>query len=311
VIELRYSIGIDVGGTKIAGILIDENLNVLSYKKVLIGSDKVPNTIVKTIASLVETLKLNLEKSKLIGVGIVVPGVISLQDRMIVYSSNLGWENVPIANLIEREVELPCFLEHDVRGGAIAELISGYGKELQSFLYVSIGTGIAGTIIWNREILMGSQGMAGEIGHMIVQPSGPLCRCGKRGCLEAIASGSAMEREAFYITGKKVRGPIIAKRAKQGESPFQEIVKTSCFYLGIALANLATILDPEAILLGGGVSEAGEQWLQLVKNSYLHHLMNIGHTPRLLLSKYKGKASVMGAALIPFISSEKIKRIIG
>jgi len=178
---LRYSIGIDVGGTKIAGILIDENLNVLSYNKVLVGSNKIPNTIAKTIASLVETLRLNIEESKLVGVGIVVPGVISLQDRMVVYSSNLGWENVPIASLIEREVELPCFLEHDVRGGAIAELISGYGKELQSFLYVSIGTGIAGTIVWNREILVGSQGMAGGNGQMIFGPSGPLFRCGGRG----------------------------------------------------------------------------------------------------------------------------------
>lgn len=297
---MRYSCGIDIGGTKVAGVLVDENLNVLLSKKVLLAH-KAPEDVVGEIASLVGYLTENVRKSELLGVGVVAPGIIDVVNGTVVYAANLDWKNVPIRNLVERRLNLPCFLEHDVRGGALAELFFGAGREFANFLYISVGTGIAGTIVWDRKVVRGSHNVSGEIGHTVVLPGGPMCRCGKRGCLETLASGSAMEREAWYLTGEKVDGPAIVGRAGSGDPLFGEILRNASFYLGLALANLAGILDPEAIILGGGVSEAGALWFHGVEETYRAHLLDVELAPRLLLGVFRGRASVMGAAALPIL----------
>ncbi|MEN3203701.1 MAG: ROK family protein [Atribacterota bacterium] len=297
---MGYSCGIDIGGTKIAGVLVDANLNVLLSRRALL-TGKTPDSVVQEITSLVEYLTGGIEKSKLLGVGVVTPGIIDGDTGVVVYAANLGWRNVPIRDLVQRELDLPCFLEHDVRGGALAELFFGAGRAFANFLYVSVGTGIAGTIVWDRKVVRGSHNTSGEIGHTVVMPGGPVCRCGKRGCLEALASGSAMEREAWYLAGEKVEGSVIVERAKSGDPLFREILRNASFFLGLALANLAGTLDPEAILLGGGVSEAGEPWFRLVEEAYRMHLLNPESAPKLLLGAFRGRASVMGAAALPLL----------
>lgn len=297
---LRYAIGIDVGGTKIAGVAVDEHLDIFAYKKIQLGFEKNPDAVIKKAVSLIKSLQKDLVGHEIVGVGVAVPGIIDVEKGMVVYSSNLDWKEVPIVGMIARDVEMPCFLEHDVRSGAIAELLGGPGKNLRHFIYVSVGTGIAGTIVWDRKIIVGHRGMAGEIGHTTVLPNGPLCRCGRRGCLEAVSSGSAMEREAFHAVRERIEGPIIVKKAEEGNPLFQEIIRNSAFYLGVALANLAKLFDPEAILLGGGVSEAGDLWFQFVKEAYLEHMILREFAPELVLGRYKSKASAVGAALLPF-----------
>lgn len=297
---MKYSCGIDIGGTKIAGVLVDEHLNILLSRRVLLIG-KTPDYIVNEVASLVGYLTENIEKSKLLGVGVVTPGIIDADTGVVVYAANLGWRNVPVRDLVQRELNLPCFLEHDVRGGALAELFFGAGREFTNFLYVSVGTGIAGTIVWDRRIVRGSHNVSGEIGHAVVMPGGPMCRCGKRGCLEALASGSAMEREAWYLTGEKVEGSVIVEKAKDGDPLFREILRNASFFLGLALANLAETIDPEAIILGGGVSEAGVPWLRFVEEAYRMHLLSLEGAPKLLLGAFRGEASVMGAAALPLL----------
>lgn len=297
---MRCSCGIDIGGTKIAGVLVDENLNVLLSKKVLLAH-KTPDDVVGEIASLVEYLTGNVKKSELLGVGVVAPGIIDVVGGVIVYAANLGWRNVPIRDLVQIRLNLPCFLEHDVRGGALAELFFGAGREFANFLYVSVGTGIAGTIVWDRKVVRGSHNASGEIGHTVVMPGGPVCRCGKRGCLEALASGSAMEREAWYLVGERVEGSVITERAESGDPLFREILRNASFFLGLALANLAGTIDPEAIILGGGVSEAGALWFRSVEEAYRMHLLNFEGVPKLLLGAFRGKSSVMGAAALPLL----------
>lgn len=297
---MGYSCGIDIGGTKIAGVLVDENLNVLFSRKVPL-TQKTPDGVVTEIASLVGYLTESIGKSELLGVGVVTPGIIEGDTGVVVYAANLGWRNVPIQDLIQRKLNLPCFLEHDVRGGALAELFFGAGRAFTNFLYVSVGTGIAGTIVWDRKVVRGSHNTSGEIGHTVVMPGGPICRCGKRGCLEALASGSAMEREAWYLTGERVEGSVIAERAEKGDPLFREVLRNASFFLGLALANLAGTLDPQAIILGGGVAEAGELWFRLVEEAYHMHLLSPESAPKLLLGAFRGRASVMGAAALPLL----------
>ncbi|MBC7218007.1 MAG: ROK family protein [Candidatus Caldatribacterium sp.] len=297
---MRYSCGIDIGGTKIAGVLVDEKLNVLLSERIFYTC-KGPDRVVEEIASLVDYLTKDIEKSKLLGIGIVTPGIIDSDNGVVVYAANLNWRDVPVRNLLEKRLGLPCLLEHDVKGGALAELFFGAGREFRDFLYVSVGTGIAGAIVWDRKVVKGSHNICGEIGHTVVMPQGPMCRCGKRGCLEALASGSAMEREAWYLAGEEVEGSVIVERAESGDPLFREILRNASFYLGLALANMAGVLDPEAIILGGGVSEAGLLWFSFVEEAYRMHLLDLNRAPKLLLGVFRGRASVMGAAALPLL----------
>lgn len=303
---MDFFIGIDVGGTKISGVLIDRDLVIHSFLKVDVCGEKDPDAVVEKIAFLRDSLVEGLpEKGRVLAIGVVMPGVLDVSEGVVIDSANLGWKNVFIKEIMEKRLGIETYLEHDVRAGAISELYFGAGKGFASFLYVSIGTGIAGTFVYDRKIIRGANGISGEIGHAIVCPYGPECRCGQKGCLEALSSGVAMERDAFYLTGKHVKGEIIMEEAKKGVYPFVNIVKNATFYLGVALANLTKVFDPEAIVLGGGVSESGEFWLKLVEKVYLDNLFEGNKLTRLLIGKFKSKASVMGAALLPLIAGSE------
>ncbi|WP_369017971.1 ROK family protein [Thermatribacter velox] len=303
---MSFFVGIDVGGTKIAGILIDRNLRTYSFLKVSIDGEKDPKKVVEKIALLKDSLVRALPKAKEVSaIGIVIPGVLDINEGVVVESANLGWKNVRIKEMIEERLGLKSYLEHDVRAGAIAELHFGMGEKFTSFLYVSVGTGIAATFVHDRKVVRGANGISGEIGHTTVHPCGPECRCGRKGCLEALSSGIAMERDVFYLVGKRIKGEIIMEEAKKGMYPFLNVVKSAAFYLGVALANLTKIFDPEAIILGGGVSESGEFWLKLVEESYLSNLFERNKATRLFLGKFKSRASVVGAALLPLVVGSK------
>lgn len=297
---MPYSIGVDLGGTKIAFVVSNEYLEPLQFAKRPTDPEKRVERIVEDIAVTVRELAENLSES-LIGVGIVLPGLLDVERGIMIHSSNLGWRNVPLKELLERQLAWPCFVEHDVRGGAIAELYYGAGKNLSSFLYVSIGTGIAGTLIERGAIIRGCRGLAGEIGHTVVLPDGPLCRCGKRGCLEALSSGSAMERDIFYLTGECMSGETIMQKAENGQSPFLEVVESATSWLALSVANLVGIFDPEKVIFGGGVSEGGEFFLNFLEQAYQRYLLHPEGAPALSLGKFRGKASVMGAAALPFL----------
>lgn len=299
---MNYSIGVDLGGTKIAFAVSDERLNCLRWEKKSTDPEKRVAKVVEDITTTVEALSQELP-GELLGVGVVLPGLVDVERGVMVHSANLGWRDVPLKAWLEKALAVPCFVEHDVRGGAIAELFYGAGRGLSSFLYLSVGTGIAGTVVEKGTILRGFRGLAGEIGHTVLLPHGQRCRCGKRGCLEALASGSAMERDIFHLTGSHFSGEIIMQRAREGQSPFRDVVEEAAFWLGLGLANLTEILDPEGVVLGGGVSESGEFWLRLLEENYRRYLLRPESAPSLLLGRFRGKASVMGAAALPFLKA--------
>ena len=302
---MAYSIGIDLGGTKIAGVLVNEQMDILAYEKMPVASERRVEKVLNDIVSLTQLLQEKLKKShELIGMGIACPGLVDIDHGMMVYSENLNWRNVPVVQILSEKLNLPFYLEHDVRSGAIAEVFFGEGKKFRNLVYVSVGTGISGTLIWERQFIRGARGISAELGHIVVEPGGPLCRCGNAGCLEALSSGSAMEREAYHLTKEPVSGAVIMQKAQENIIPFTNIVNQAAYYLGIGLTNIAQIFDPEVIILGGGVSESGDFWLKLIESYYFKHQFWSFSLPDLKLGTFKGKASVMGAAGLPFLKKE-------
>ncbi|NLJ50002.1 MAG: ROK family protein [Candidatus Atribacteria bacterium] len=302
---MAYSIGIDLGGTKIAGVLVNEQMEILAYEKIPVEPKRQVEKVFNDIISLIQLLKEKLKNpNELIGMGIACPGLVDIVHGMMVYSENLNWRNVPVVQILSEKLNFPFYLEHDVRSGAIAEVFFGVGKKSRNLVYISVGTGISGTLIWERQFIRGTRGISAELGHIIVEPGGPLCRCGNAGCLEALASGSAMEREAYHLTKKPVSGAVIMQKAQENISPYTNIVHQAAYYLGIGLANIAQIFDPELIVLGGGVSESGDFLLKLVESYYIKHQFWSFSLPDLKIGAFKGKASVMGAAGLPFLKKE-------
>ncbi len=306
---MAYSIGIDLGGTKIAGALVSftgEEAEVLVYEKIAVDGQRRVERVFNDISELVYSLLGKLGKEeKLLGLGIACPGLVDVERGVMVYSENLNWRNVEVASFLDPHFDFPLFIEHDVRSGAIAEVFFGVGREYRNLVYLSVGTGIAGTLVWERHIIRGVRGISAEFGHVVINPGGPLCRCGNVGCLETLASGGAMEREAYHVLRQVVDGTTIMQRAKEGVEPFSRIVDRAAHFLGIGLANIAQIFDPEVIIIGGGVAEAGDFWLEQVYRHYQVHQFWSFPLPPLLLSRFLGKASVVGAAGLPWLKKAK------
>ena len=302
---MAYSIGIDLGGTKIAGVLVNDKLEIITYEKIPVEPERRVEKVLNDVVYLAHFLMEKLEnRNELVGMGIACPGLVDITRGVMIYSENLNWRNIPVVEILSKKLNISFYLEHDVRSGAIAEVFFGAGKKYQSLVYVSVGTGISGTLIWEKQFIRGARGISAELGHIIVEPGGPLCRCGNAGCLEALSSGSAMEREAYHLTKKTVSGAIIMQKAQENMLPFTSIVNQAAYYLGIGLANIAQIFDPEAIVLGGGIAETGDFWLNLVQSYYTKHQFWSFPLPDLVLGSFKGKASVMGAAGLPLLKKE-------
>jgi len=297
-----YSIGVDLGGTKIAALLADDALNLVAREQVQVD----PARKIEKVMDQVCELALSMQKkvpsgSNLVGLGLSFPGLLDLERNVMVYSENLDWRNVPVGTLIQGKIDVPFYLEHDVRSGAIAEVFYGAGREYRDILYLSVGTGISGTLIWKRNIIRGAHGISAEIGHTVCQFEGPPCRCGLNGCLEALASGSALEREAYHLVRRPVSGREVIERAQRKEEPYQMIVRRAAVYLGVGCANVVKVFDPQVVILGGGVMEAEEYLLPLVEPVYKANHSGAPVMPQLIPGRFKSMASVAGAAALPFL----------
>lgn len=300
-----FSIGVDLGGTKIAGILVDDTLQPVAKEQVKVDPERKVERVIDQVCEVAHAMQRKVPSgSKLAGLGLSFPGLLDLESNVMVYSENLDWRDVPVGAMVKGRIDIPFYLEHDVRSGAIAEVFYGAGREYRDILYLSVGTGISGTLIWNRNIIRGAHGISAEIGHMVCQVEGPPCRCGLEGCLEALASGSALEREAYHLVRKPVSGREVIERAQRGEEPYRMIVRRAAAYLGVGCANVVKIFDPEVVILGGGVMEAEKYLLPLVDTVYKASHSGVPVMPVLVAGKFKSMASVAGAAALPFLKGE-------
>jgi glucokinase len=295
----EYYVGIDLGGTKIATILTDRAGRIIAEDRRLTNVAAGGEQVYKNIGAGIRTVLAGVERAGIKGIGIASPGPVNIRSGKIIAAPNLSWENFAIKQRLEAEFQLPCALENDANAAAIGEWLFGAGKNRQDLIYITVSTGVGGGIICNGQILHGRDDAAGEIGHMTVANDGPHCNCGKYGCLEAVASGTAIGNEAkrLIVAGRNssillkaenklelINAKIVAEAALENDPLAMEIFTRAINYLGIGIANLIQIFNPEMIIIGGGVSKIGPLlfegiWPVISANTFTHTIRELPIVP--------------------------------
>lgn len=283
----KWLVGADIGGTTIKMAFINQNGEIIYKWEIPTNINEKGKNIPKEMAkSIDQTLsELGQEKQKLIGIGAGAPGPVNLGNGSIDVAVNLGWNNFPLKDLLEMGTSLQVIVENDANAAAIGEMWKGAGQGSKDLLCITLGTGVGGGIISNGQIVHGINGAGGEIGHItsLVEDGAP-CNCGKTGCIETIASATGIVRLAieelsftetpsrlrdFYNEHQILSSELVFEVANEGDELANRVIGKVTLYLGLALAHLANGLNPEKIIIGGGVSKAGDALLVPLKSNLL------------------------------------------
>lgn len=267
----------DLGGTNLRVSVVDRDGHILFRTKRETPRTEDVGEILSLITDQAEKCRRAVEsEGNVIGIGTVVPGTVSVEDGIIFHAPNvLALNGLRITDEIEKKLNLPCFLENDANAAAIGESWRGASKEVKNSICVTLGTGVGGGIIIDGKVLRGIDGTAGEIGHICVEPFGAPCGCGSRGCVEQYSSASAIKRLAVELSDKFPDSHLIKNNnltaleiyqaGKSGDALALEVFRQQGFYLGIALAGLINVLNPEIIVIGGGAADGWDLFLPFMR----------------------------------------------
>lgn len=308
----RLAVGLDVGGTRFSVGLVSEHGQLLAHRQEAtpraIGA---PATLGRILALIREILG-QAGEGEVCGIGVGFGGPVDYAAQRIRRSHHApGWADVPLAEVLSRELRLPTKLENDANAGGLGESIFGAGRAKGDLLYVNIGTGVGGALILGGHVYHGANDNAGEFGHMILDPDGPPCPCGKRGCVEALCSGDALGRRArelaqahpgaFGVPPEDLTGRRVGELARAENPAALRVLGECAGLMGQALASAANLLDPAVIVLGGGVPELGELYLEPVRAAFRAHAMPVPAERTEILGAALGyEAGVVGAAAVAF-----------
>lgn len=255
------TLGIDVGGTKIAAAVVEEG-RILAKEQIptpQFGSASVLEALEMVSRQLLSTYSVE-------AVGIGLPGPIDFMQGAVRFCANIvGIDNAPLAPLLQQRLGIKVVLENDANAAGFAEHKYGAAKNLDSSIFITISTGIGGGLYYKDDIIRGRNGTAGEIGHITVMPHGPMCGCGQLGCWESFASGKAIAKEASFSYGQTLTTQEIFERAKAGERKAVTVIDNAAYFTGIGLCNLQKIFDPDAFVIGGGLSQVGSFYFDRVQ----------------------------------------------
>ncbi|MDF5755429.1 ROK family protein [Spongiactinospora sp. TRM90649] len=291
-----FVVALDVGGTSMKGGVVTPDGVVLHTEHRPTPRAEGPDAVVAAIRAFIDHLSSAAPDTEgaPAGVGLAVPGLVTPDTA--VYSANIGWRQVPASAFTSAPV--PVQLGHDVRTGGLAESVLGAGRGVADFLFLPIGTGIAGASILNGEPYAGAEGWGGEIGHTPVYPDGEACACGQRGCLETYASAASVARRYASRTGLTVDTEEVAARAATGDDPAAtEVWNDAIEALSLSLATYSLLLDPSLIVIGGGLAEAGPTLLAPLADRLAAHL-TFRPAPPLRPAALGPQAGMLGAALL-------------
>uniref|UniRef100_UPI0040268E91 ROK family protein n=1 Tax=Candidatus Scatousia sp. TaxID=3085663 RepID=UPI0040268E91 len=312
----KNRIGIDVGGTNVKIALVDSD-GKIGYSNTIptraeMGYEYTINNMKQAIRDLMTETKLSAKDIE--GIGFGLPGQVDFKSGIVRLITNIpGWVEIPLAKMIEDEFHIPTRIDNDVRCAALGELNFGAGKGCENLICITVGTGIGSGLIINGRLVRGASNAAGEIGHIKLQMhDGPICGCGDTGCLEAFASGPSIVAMAEeYIMGGKstkyremanggaITPFIVAEAAKAGDPVARRIFTRMGEYIGIGMASVVNLLNPERIIVGGGVADAGDILLTPLKETIKKRAMKIaGETVQVVPAQLGNTAGVIGASLL-------------
>ncbi len=261
---------IDIGGTKALIGFVDSDGNVLAYARYLVASGRQPGELVDDLAAKTRALaqRSGFDWCQVAGLGYSTAGMIDISSGIVFSSPNQGrWQDVPLGDLLKKSFDLPVWIEMDANAAAIGESWKGHGAGVDYFVHLIIGTGVGCGILIHGEILHGWRGTAGEFGHTIIDPNGPLCNCGGHGCMESLVSGPAIAARAAQLMGiagqadRELSAQTVFTLARQGDTGALQVVGETVKYLSIGITNLIHLLNPQVITIGGGVGVGGADLL--------------------------------------------------
>jgi glucokinase len=327
----KILVGVDLGGTSLLAVSTSTKGKVLGRKKRKTHAEEGASAVLKRISATVKDAVRDggAKLSHVRAVGIGAPGPLNPKTGTIIHAPNLGptWNQLPIAALLSERLGCPVYLGNDVNVGAVGEHALGVGKGYKHLVAIFVGTGIGGGIILNGRLFRGTRYTAGELGHIVLMANGPRCGCGKCGCAEALASRTAIERDvrAAIAQGRESIVPELLEREGRtlmsssiieaaldaGDPVVQEVMAQAEFYMGLLVANVVNVLDPEVIVLGGGVVERlGERYLEPVRETAEQYYLNQQQKESIhvVATKLGGDAGVLGAAMMANRSWRRDKR---
>lgn len=313
-------VGIDLGGTSIKMAFITQDGLILNKWDTPTNTTdngiNIPSEIICSIQYQMERASISMDQ--IIGIGIGAPAFLEMNTGFVYHAVNIGWRNFPLKETLEKLSGLPVFVDNDANAAALGEMWKGSGEGSQTIIFVTLGTGVGGGIIINGEIVHGTNGMAGEIGHIMVEPGGGApCNCGKSGCLETVASATGLVRitkeqidhnQASILYKKKefLTSMDIFSAAEQGDDFAISMIDRMGFYLGSVLSNLSNALNPEKIIIGGGVSKAGELLLNPIRHYFsTYALPRVNEGAKIVRASLGNDAGMIGAAWL--VKSKQIQ----
>jgi glucokinase len=293
-------VALDVGGTgmKCALVRPDGVVHHTERHPTLAarGPEKVTENILDIAAGLAE--RARADGLRPVAAGVAVPGVVDEATGTAVWSSNIGFRNVPLRDLVSARLGVPATLGHDVRVGGLAEARLGAARDERNVLFIAIGTGIAAAHVVDGKAFGGAHGAAGEVGHVIVRPGGPPCGCGARGCLESVASASAVGRRYVELSGiEDITAFDVATRAAAGEELAKSVWTEAVEAFADGLLTAQALYDAGIVVLGGGLAEAGEELLAPLRVA-LDARITFHRMPRIVRAALGDTAGCLGAALL-------------
>ena len=319
--DKRWIVGVDLGGTNIVvGLLPLAGGEVLGLRSMPTDSQRGAKFVVDRIVELVESSIAEVlashggTRAEVAGVGIGSPGPLDRGAGMVINTPNLGWRNFPLRDLIANAVDLPATLDNDANCATYGEWWLGAGREVNTLVGLTLGTGIGGGIVLNGQIYHGVSDVAGEIGHMTIDSTGRKCKCGNYGCLEAYASGPAIALRAAegieagaetvlteLVDGRleQITAATVYEGAVRGDAYATEVMKDTAKFLGAGIANIINILNPEMVVIAGGVTRAGEHLFTPLRAEVRRRAFRSAEERcRIVSAALPGTAGVVGAAAV-------------
>lgn len=304
-----HAIGIDIGGTKIAGAVVTDAGDIIAEQRTATNAGD-SEAIIDAVVEMVTSLSRSQAVS---AVGVAAPGFIDVEQSTVYYTPNITWRNEPLRDRLSARLELPVTIDNDANAAGWAEYRFGAGRGVRDMTMLTIGTGVGGAIVSRGELFRGGFGTGAELGHMRVVPDGLPCGCGARGCIEQYGSGRALLRMANEIadvggiglalaearrTSGALDGTIVGGLIAEGDPGAIRALEQLGHWLGQACASLSAVLDPQLFVFGGGVSVAGDLLLNPIRDSYRENLPARGFHPEptFMIAQLVNDAGVVGAA---------------